>query len=149
MENIEVFEDSNGEWRFRIKANNGEIVAVSEAYTVQASAYRGADTLKRILDPEVPPLEEVEGSPKEISRASDGGLPRQPSTRVDELIAAAHCYLSAAHLGNSYDLRMVPMGWPWKRSDWKPGTKLENMEKAEAILRETIELYRGKDGEQE
>lgn len=36
----EVYEDSAGEWRYRLKARNGEIVATSEAYTRKSSAKR-------------------------------------------------------------------------------------------------------------
>lgn len=144
MENFEVYEDVRGDWRYRVKGNNGKIVSSSEAYVSEANAYRGIEDLKAIVAAGIP-LADIVGQPKTGGRSSDGGLTREHMSRVEELIAAAHCYLSAAYQGNSYDLRMVPMGWPWKISDWKPGTKLENMEKAEAILRETITIYKGED----
>lgn len=34
----ELFQDLKGEWRFRVKASNHEIVAQSEAYTRRESA---------------------------------------------------------------------------------------------------------------
>ena len=145
MENFEVFEDVAGEWRWRVKGNNGKIVTSSEGYVSESNAWRGVRDLKEIVEFAVVPIDEIEGQTREGRRSSDGGLQRTPSTKVEEYIAAAHCYLSAAHKGNGYDLRQIPMDWPWRREDWKPGTKLENMEKAEAILRETIALYRGED----
>lgn len=38
---FETFKDTDGEWRWRLKGANGEIVATSEAYTRQADAVRG------------------------------------------------------------------------------------------------------------
>src|SRR5689334_10005615 len=128
MENFEVYEDDSGEWRWRVKGDNGQIVAASEGYTRKADAERGLRDMKSIVEFNPLPFKKVEGQ-SVVSRATDGGLPRAMMTRVEELIAAAHCYLSAAHRGNAYDLRQVPMDWPWRREDWKPGTKLENMEK--------------------
>lgn len=38
----EVFQDVDGEYRWRLKAANGEIVAQSEAYSRKQDAERGA-----------------------------------------------------------------------------------------------------------
>lgn len=142
MENFEVYEDVDGEWRFRVKGNNGLIVSTSsESYVSKSNAQRGVEDLKAIVASGLT-VEEVEGETSESRREADGGLARTPTTKVQEYIAAAHCYLSAAHRGNAFDMRMVPMDWPWRAQDWKPGSKLENMEKAEAILRKTIDIYK-------
>lgn len=45
----EIFKDANGEWRFRVKGRNGEIVATSEGYTSEGHAERGLAGLRRIL----------------------------------------------------------------------------------------------------
>ena len=45
----EIFEDVAGEFRFRIKGLNGEIVASSEGYTRKADAARGLHTLITLL----------------------------------------------------------------------------------------------------
>jgi len=37
---FEVFPDNAGEWRFRLVAGNGEIVATSEGYTTPSNAQR-------------------------------------------------------------------------------------------------------------
>lgn len=39
------------DWRFRIRAANGEIVAASEAYTTKAAAEKGIRALRRALLP--------------------------------------------------------------------------------------------------
>lgn len=44
--NYEVFEDEAGEWRWRLRAANGEIVATSEGYTRAEDAERGAEDAK-------------------------------------------------------------------------------------------------------
>ena len=46
---IEIFNDNAGEWRFRVKGKNGEIVATSEGYTRERDAHRGAETLIAII----------------------------------------------------------------------------------------------------
>ena len=38
----EIFEDEAGEWRWRLRAANGEIIAQSEAYASRSNAFRGA-----------------------------------------------------------------------------------------------------------
>jgi uncharacterized protein YegP (UPF0339 family) len=41
---IEIYRDERGNFRFRVKARNGEIVLVSEAYVSKWNAKRGAKT---------------------------------------------------------------------------------------------------------
>ena len=43
----EVYTDKAGEFRFRLKAKNGEIIATSEGYKAKASAMNGIDSIKR------------------------------------------------------------------------------------------------------
>lgn len=45
----EIYQDEKGEWRFRVKGKNGEIVATGEGYSRPADAERGLATLRRIL----------------------------------------------------------------------------------------------------
>lgn len=44
---FEVYADAAGKFRFRLKAGNGEIVAVGEAYESKAGALKGVDAVKR------------------------------------------------------------------------------------------------------
>jgi len=48
--NAKVYKDDAGEWRFRIVAANGEIVAVSEGYSRQTDAWRGLEAARRALN---------------------------------------------------------------------------------------------------
>lgn len=45
---IEVYKSLDG-WRWRVRARNGEIVAVSEGYSTGQHALDGASALKRAL----------------------------------------------------------------------------------------------------
>ena len=45
---FELYKDKSGEFRFRLKAGNGEVIATSsESYTTKASALNGIDSIKR------------------------------------------------------------------------------------------------------
>lgn len=45
----EIWEDDEGQWRFRVKGRNGEIVAWGEAHTRPEDAERSLAALRRIL----------------------------------------------------------------------------------------------------
>ena len=44
---FEVYKDKRGEFRFRLKAKNGQIIAVSEGYTTMASCDNGIASVKK------------------------------------------------------------------------------------------------------
>lgn len=44
---FEIFKDSRGQFRFRLKAGNGEVVATGEAYTTKAGAKGGIAAVQR------------------------------------------------------------------------------------------------------
>lgn len=44
---FEIFRDKAGEFRFRLKASNGQIIAVSEGYVKKDSCKNGIDSVKR------------------------------------------------------------------------------------------------------
>jgi len=43
---FELYTDKAGEYRFRLKAANGEVIAVSEGYSSKASAQNGIASVK-------------------------------------------------------------------------------------------------------
>ncbi|MEX1035718.1 MAG: YegP family protein [Sneathiella sp.] len=43
---FELYKDKAGEFRFRLKAGNGEVVGTSEGYKAKASAENGIDSVK-------------------------------------------------------------------------------------------------------
>jgi len=44
---FELYQDNSGEYRFRLKARNGEIIATSESYKAKASAENGIASVKK------------------------------------------------------------------------------------------------------
>ena len=44
---FEVYTDKAGEFRFRLKATNGQIIAVSQGYKTMKSALNGIDSVKK------------------------------------------------------------------------------------------------------
>ncbi|MCK5081086.1 MAG: DUF1508 domain-containing protein [Candidatus Moranbacteria bacterium] len=48
MTKFEIFRDRAGEYRWRLIARNGQIVAASEGYTTKYSALRSAETIKAL-----------------------------------------------------------------------------------------------------
>ena len=44
---FEMYKDKAGEYRFRLKATNGEIIAVSEGYTTLANCKNGVESVKK------------------------------------------------------------------------------------------------------
>jgi len=47
---FEMYLDKAGEFRFRLKARNGKIIAVSEGYTTRASCENGIDSVRKNAD---------------------------------------------------------------------------------------------------
>lgn len=43
---FEIFKDKSDQFRFRLKAGNGEIIAVGEAYTTKAACENGIKSVK-------------------------------------------------------------------------------------------------------
>ncbi len=55
---FELYKDKSEQFRFRLKARNGEVVAVSEAYTTKANCKNGiASVIKNVVDAKV--IEEI------------------------------------------------------------------------------------------
>lgn len=44
---FELYKDASDKYRFRLKAGNGEIIAVGEAYNSKSSALGGIDSIRR------------------------------------------------------------------------------------------------------
>ena len=50
---FEVYADKAGEFRFRLKATNGQVIAVSEGYTAMKSCLNGIESVKKNADSEI------------------------------------------------------------------------------------------------
>lgn len=44
---FEVYTDKKGEFRFRLKSGNGQIIATGEGYTTKASCMNGIESIKK------------------------------------------------------------------------------------------------------
>ncbi|MCK4636314.1 MAG: YegP family protein [Methanomicrobia archaeon] len=44
---FEIYRDNKGEFRFRLKAPNGEVIAVGEGYTTKAACMNGIESVKK------------------------------------------------------------------------------------------------------
>jgi uncharacterized protein YegP (UPF0339 family) len=44
---FEMYQDKAGEYRFRLKARNGQIIAVSEGYTAKAGCVNGIESVQK------------------------------------------------------------------------------------------------------
>ncbi|HPJ37014.1 MAG TPA: YegP family protein [Spirochaetota bacterium] len=44
---FEVYKDGKGEYRFRLKASNGEIIAVGEGYKTKQGCLNGIESIKK------------------------------------------------------------------------------------------------------
>ena len=54
---FEVYADKAGEFRFRLKATNGQVIAVSEGYKAMASCLNGIESVKKNA-PDAPVVQE-------------------------------------------------------------------------------------------
>jgi len=50
---FELYKDKAGEFRFRLRAKNGEPILASEGYSAKASAIGGIESIKKNADSEV------------------------------------------------------------------------------------------------
>ncbi len=50
---FEIYQDKGGEFRFRLKAKNGQIIAVSEGYTALKNCLHGIESVKKNADSKV------------------------------------------------------------------------------------------------
>ncbi|MGS0561386.1 YegP family protein [Microbacterium aurugineum] len=44
---FELYTDKSGEYRFRLKAGNGEVIAISEGYSSKSAALNGIESVRR------------------------------------------------------------------------------------------------------
>ncbi|RDI66832.1 YegP family protein [Nocardia pseudobrasiliensis] len=44
---FEIYQDKSNKYRFRLKATNGEIIAVGEAYESRAACKNGIESIKK------------------------------------------------------------------------------------------------------
>lgn len=50
---FELYTDKAGEYRFRLKATNGQVIATSEGYTTKPACENGIESVKKNADSEI------------------------------------------------------------------------------------------------
>ena len=53
---FELYTDKKGEYRFRLKAGNGQVIAIGEGYTTKAAALNGIESIRKNA-PDAPVVE--------------------------------------------------------------------------------------------
>lgn len=85
---------------------------------------------------------------RQRQKSEKGYTVARDGTRVDQLVAAAQCYISLFHvmsnfkLGEDVDVTKLPApnAWPWRKSDWHPeADRNQNLVKAGALLAAAID----------
>lgn len=71
---FELYKDKAGEFRFRLKAGNGEIILASEGYKQKASAMKGIQSVRKnaAIDGRFERKETSAGKPRFNLKASNG-----------------------------------------------------------------------------
>jgi hypothetical protein len=74
MAKFEIYTDKKGEFRFRLKAANGQIILVSEGYKAKASCINGIESVRKNsqLDDKFERLESKNGKPYFNLKATNG-----------------------------------------------------------------------------
>lgn len=55
---FEVYQDKSGEYRFRLKASNGQIIATGQSYKTKKSCLNGIESVKKnTIDAKIEELE--------------------------------------------------------------------------------------------
>jgi len=106
---FQVYKDASRRTRFRIRANNNQVVAVGEAYERYASCIKGIESVKRNCNAEIEDLT-VEGGPKlpnpkyEIFKDNVGKLRFHLKAANGEVIAKSEGYESREGCLNGIDV---------------------------------------------
>lgn len=71
---FELYKDKAGEYRFRLKAGNGEIILASEGYKQKSSALNGIESVRKnaTIDARFERKETTAGKPRFNLKASNG-----------------------------------------------------------------------------
>ena len=70
---FEVYKDARGKHRFRLKAGNGQIVAVGEAYESMAACMGGIESI-RATAPSAPVVDMTAGMPAKAGAGAKGAM---------------------------------------------------------------------------
>ena len=88
---FEIYEDKAGEFRFRLKARNGETILTSEGYKAKASAKNGVASVQKNCEDE---------TLFDTSQTASGAFRFQMKAKNRQMIGQSQNYQSAASRNN-------------------------------------------------
>jgi uncharacterized protein YegP (UPF0339 family) len=103
-----MYQDKAGEYRFRLKARNGEVIAVSEGYEAKAGCLNGIESVKNncvgeVEDQTVDPVVAVKHPKFEMYEDKAGEFRFRLKARNGEVIATSEGYKTKASCENGID----------------------------------------------
>jgi uncharacterized protein YegP (UPF0339 family) len=84
---FEIFLDRKKQYRFHLKASNGEVIAASQAYENKAACIKGIKAIQRsapvaaIIDPEKAAQKAVKAAPAKSGAKAPAAEARKPRSR--------------------------------------------------------------------
>jgi uncharacterized protein YegP (UPF0339 family) len=91
MENLknpkyEVFTDAAGEFRFNLKASNGEIIAASEGYETKEGVMNGIEAVQRSCDAEIEDLTVDQASKEPDEKEEINEVCKEPAAGLNDTV---------------------------------------------------------------
>ena len=130
---FELYTDKAGEYRFRLKAGNGEIILASEGYKQKASALNGIDSVKKnsAVDERYERKDSASGKPMFNLKATNG-----------QVIGTSETYSSASARDNGIAsvMKNAPDDAKYERKEAKSGPMF-NLKATNGQVIGTSEVY--------
>jgi len=106
----EVFTDINSEYRFHLKASNGEIIAASEAYETKQGVLHGIEAVQNSCDAEIEDLTIAQGAkvaPVKKEQETEGveEICKEPATGVNDTVLLLDTFPASMESGSTVTFR--------------------------------------------
>ena len=95
---FEVYADRAGKFRFRLKASNGEIIAVGEAYESKTAAMNGIESIRRHASEAS--VQDMTGAPAKSTPSPSPKPAPKPAPKANKPATAQTASTSAEHLAH-------------------------------------------------
>ena len=101
----ELFTDSASEYRFNLKAANGEIIAVSEAYETKQGVLNGIEAVQRSCDAEIEDLTSGQVIKKEDETEGIEEICKEPATGLNDTVLLLDSLPASVDSGSTLTLK--------------------------------------------
>ena len=95
---FELYTDAKGKFRFRLKAGNGEIIAVGEAYESKTAAMGGIESIRRHAAEAS--VQDMTGAPAKSTPSPSPKPAPKPAPKASKPAAAPAASASAEHMAH-------------------------------------------------